>query len=284
MWHEHAINGHLLPLKQTSHTAAPLRATRLLCTVVVALLLTGCSDHQKRTWKYRSPADNYHAAMEAQNADERRDAVARIAESGYVTSDDSFHILDTAARTDQVSQTRCIAIRALSTYKDARPFTTLLMILQATTDGKEALPPNDDVRWETVTAMTQLSRKGVLTDQEPAIVRGILIKLAESDTSRNVRIAALEALGEFKDREVLLPLVRSLRTQDFAIAERAEGSLIRLTGETHYADADAWEKWIASAQDPFANAGRIPPTTRPAGPNWFDQQKRAFRRAIKLGE
>ena len=256
----------------------------IIAGMLAALLLTGCSDHQKRTWKYKSPSDNYRTALEAKNPDERRDAVARIAESGYVTSEDAFHVLDTAARTDAAFQTRCIAIRALAGYKDARPMKTLLMILQATTGGKDALPPNDDVRWETVTALTRLARKGALTDQEPDIVRGILIKLAEADPSRNVRIAALEALGEFKDRQVLLPLIRSLRTQDFAIAERAEGSLIRLTGETHYADADAWEKWLASAQDPFANAGHIPPTTRPAGPNWFEQQKRAFKRAIKLGE
>lgn len=256
----------------------------LIGMLLAALPMAGCSDHQKRTWKPRSPADNYRTALEAQNADERRDAVARIAESSYVTSEDAFQVLDAVARTDQVSQTRCIAIRALATYKDARPITTLLMILQATTGAKEALPPDDDVRWETVVAMTQLSRKGGLTGQVPVLVRDILIRLADTDTSRNVRIAAIEALGEFKERPVLLPLVRSLRTQDFAVAERAEGSLIRLTGETHYADADAWEKWLASTEEPFANAGRIPPSTRPSGPNWFEEQKRAFRRAIKLGE
>ncbi|MBP7935642.1 MAG: HEAT repeat domain-containing protein [Phycisphaerae bacterium] len=250
--------------------------------MIAVLLVVGCSDHQKRTWKHRSAADNYRTALEAENADDRRDAVARIAESGYVASEDAFQVLDTAARTDPAFQIRCIAIRALATYKDARPLKTLLMILQATTEAEQALPPNDDVRWETVAAMLKLSRKGALAGQEPSLVRDILIKLAETDTSRNVRIAALEALGDFKDRQVLLPLVRSLRTQDFAIAERAEGSLIRLTGETHYADADAWEKWIASAEDPFANAGRVPPSTRPAGPTWFDRQKRAFKRAIKL--
>jgi hypothetical protein len=45
---------------------------------------------------------------------------------------------------------------------------------------------------------------------------------------------------------------------------------------------DAWEAWVASTKDPFAHAGQTPQTTRPAGPNWWDQQARAWRRALKL--
>jgi len=253
----------------------------LVCTAFGALP-TGCAEQDKRPWIYRSPQQNYRTALEAEHADARRDAVARIAESTYYDSENAFAVLDAVARTDPVSQIRCIAVRAFSLYKDDRPVGPLLTILQARSRSQEALPADEDARWETVRALLALIRKGVVSDEFRPIARDILIKLLETDPSRNVRITSAEALGEFKDREVLAPLIRSLRNKDFGIAERAENSLISLTGVTHDYDATAWEAWVASAQDPFAHAGETPPVTRPAGPTWWDQQDRAWRRALRL--
>jgi len=253
--------------------------------VVLALsvLVTfGCSDHQKRRWRYRSAEQNLQTALQAEHPDERRDAVARIGESGYADREDVFHVLDAVARTDPVIQIRCIAVRTFTQYDDARPVGTLLTILQAKNPSDQALPPDDDLRWETVTALAALARKGVMSEAQRELVCRILIKLLETDPSRNVRIVAAKALAEFKDRQVLLPLIRSLRNEDFGIADRAEQSLIALTGVTHSYDADAWEAWVARVEDPFAHAGRVPQTTRPAGPTWWDKQARAWRRAIKL--
>jgi hypothetical protein len=97
-----------------------------------------------------------------------------------------------------------------------------------------------------------------------------------------VRLIAIALLAHFKDRQVLRPLIDLLNEPDFALAERAELTLIELTGTTHHFDPIAWETWVANASDPFANAGHTPQTTRPEGPNWWDRQKRSFKRAIKL--
>jgi len=254
----------------------------LVVLTLAGLVAAGCSDHQKRRWRYRPAERNFRTALEAEHPDERRDAVARIGESGYADREDAFHVLDAVARTDPVIQIRCIAIRAFARYDDARPVGTLLTVLQAKNPSEHALPPNDDLRWETASVLAALARKGVMNETQRDLVRPILVKLLETDPSRNVRIVAAKALAEFKDPQVLLPLIRSLRNEDFAIADRAERSLIALTGVTHYYDADAWETWVAQAEDPFANAGEIPQTTRPAGPTWWDKQKRAWRRALKL--
>ena len=61
------------------------------------------------------------------------------------------------ARTDPIQQVRCIAIRVLGGYYDARPVRPLLQILQATADSKDALPGNDDVRWEAASTLLTLS-------------------------------------------------------------------------------------------------------------------------------
>ncbi len=244
--------------------------------------LAGCAEQDKRPWIYRSPQENYRTALEAEHADARRDAVARIAESTYYDSENAFAVLDTVARTDPVSQIRCIAVRAFSLYKDDRPIKPLLAVLQARSGSQDALPADEDVRWETVRTLLALTRKGALSGEQQPLARDILIKLLETDPSRNVRITSAEALGEFKDREVLAPLIRSLRNKDFGIAERAENSLIALTGVTHDYDATAWEAWVASTQDPFARAGETPKVERAAGPTWWDKQDRAWRRALRL--
>jgi hypothetical protein len=254
----------------------------LLLGASFGVISLGCAEQDKRPWIYRSPQQNYRTALESQRGDERRDAVARIAESYYYDSPDAFAVLEAVARTDPVSQIRCIAIRAFAYYKDDRPIAPLLTILQAKAGSEHALPADDDIRWETVRALLALTRRGPLNGDQRTLARSILIKLLEADPSRNVRIVAAEALGEFKDREVLTPLIRSLRNRDFAIAERAERSLIALTGTTHDYDANTWEAWAASTKDPFAHAGETPQTTRPAGPTWWDQQARAWRRALKL--
>lgn len=260
-------------------------------TVVVLLIAcfgaAGCSRQAKRQWKYRSLDLAMQTALpedlSRSNPDERREAVARLAESGDYARQEVFPVLDAVARTDPVSQIRCIAIRGLSRYRDDRPVGTLLAILQASKPGDKALPADDDVRWEVLHALLELDQRNALDESQRAMVRDLAIRLAEFDPSRNVRVTATELLGCFKDRAVLSPLIRLVRDKDFAIAERAELSLIALTGTTHDFDADAWEKWLANTPDPFARAGQVPQTTRPAPPSWLEKQQRAIRRALKLG-
>ncbi len=243
----------------------------------------GCSDAQKRMWRPRSAQDNYAAALDASNADQRREAVARIAESHYVESQDAFDVLDAVARTDPVSQIRCIALRALAGYRDGRPVPTLLAVLQARPGSDEALPGDEHVRWEAVRALNALTRRGVLTEPQRQAATVLLTGMLETENDRQARIAVIEGLGLHRDRRVLTPLIGSLRNEDFAIADAAERSLIALTGVTHDYDADAWARWVAEASDPFEKAGQVPVTTRPAGPTWWDKQTRAWKRALKLG-
>lgn len=263
--------------------------TRALLVMLVVLLAggAGCSERSKRKWRHRSAEDNFRLALpedlEASDADERREAVIAICESRYVAREDAFRVLDAVAKTDPNTQIRCIAIRGLARCYDARPIGTLLTVLQAKPDSKEALPADEDVRWEALQAMVKLEARGVLDGPQREITRDVCIRLLDTDPSRRVKIVAAGALGAFQDRQVFQPLIRALRNRDFAIAERAELSLIALTGVTHDFDPDAWEQWLANAENPFENAGQTPQTTRPAGPTWWDKQKRAWRRALKLG-
>ena len=262
--------------------AHPARVLGVLAWLAVLTIAAGCSDAQKRRWLHRAPEQNFSDALDAEDADHRRDAVARIAESGYVTSNEAFAVLDTVARTDRVAQIRCVAIRALSRYDDDRPVGTLLAVLDAQGSDADALEADENVRWETVAALRVLAGKNVFEPAQQDLVRDVLIRLLEADPSRNVRIEAIKSMAHFKDRAVLLPLIRMLRSNDFALADQAERALIALTGTTHAYDAEAWEQWVATTADPFEHAGRQPDIPTPRGPTWWDKQERAFRRAIRL--
>jgi HEAT repeat protein len=251
---------------------------------VVILLVVGCSEADKRKWQRHTPEQNFTAALESTNADLRREAVVRIGESSYWASEDAFPVLDAVARTDPVPQVRCISIRVLARYRDDRPVKPLLEILTATSAEGDALPGNDDVRWEAARALTEMQRNLLLTAEQQNTACDLFVQLLRSDRSRNVRIVSTQALGGFQDRRVLTPLINCLRNEDFMIADSAERSLIVLTGQTHEYDADAWSKWVEQTPEPFANAGRPVTTTRPAGPSWWDAQQRAWRKTLKLGE
>lgn len=255
----------------------------VLCLFFVgsATTLVGCSDAQKRAWKPRSAEENYRIALESQNADERRDAVARIGENSYYWQPEAFEVLDAVARTDPAEQVRCIAVRVLARYVEPRPVPTLLAILTATEPGGQAIPAGDDLRWEACRALIEFQRRGLLAEeQEDAACEAYLT--LRTDRSRNVRIASIEALGEFRDRRVLTPLISTLRSEDFMLADTAERSLMSLTGVTHEYDADAWREWVEKTPDPFAHAGEDVATSRPAGPTWWDKQQRVWRKAMKL--
>ena len=254
----------------------------VLLLLVLIASIDGCSEADKRKFKPRSAEQNFSTALESKKADERRDAVVRIGEAGYFASEDAFNVLDVAARTDPAAQVRCIAIRTLGRYDDPRPVKTLLTILTVDGPGGEALPANDDVRWEAARALLALQRQGLLTAEEQSAAGEIHLRMLRTDRNRNVRLTATQALGLFRDPRVFTPLISALRSEDFMMADTAERSLMALTGVSHEYDADAWARWVALNPDPFAHAGEPVASTQPAGPTWWDKQQRVWRKALRL--
>jgi HEAT repeat protein len=220
--------------------------------------------------------------LEAKNADQRRDAVTRIGEAGYYASENAFHVLDAVARTDPAPQVRCVAVRTLARYQDERPVATLMAILTTDGAGGQAIPANDDLRWETARAVLAFHRRGMLTAEQQKTACDVYLQLLRNDRNRNVRLTAVEALGCFKDKRVLSPLINTLRGEDFMMADTAERSLMALTGVSHEYNADAWAKWVEQTPEPFAHAGEPVATSRPAGPTWWDKQQRVWRKALRL--
>lgn len=268
-------NGNPFPRKQSASFSAVL-------SLLLLITLPSCSERTKRMWSFHSPEENYRLALEAESPDERRKAVTRIGESGYVAGEEAFAVLDAVARTDPSQYVRCVAVTAFTRYGDGRPVPTLIAILQATPESRtDALPAGNELRAAAAGALADLNARGLVTDEYRAAACDIFLKLADATAPRQCRIVALRALGTFHDSRVFAPLTAALREQDFAIADTAERSLIALTGRTHNYDPDAWNKWLANTEDPFAHAGEAPPTSQPAGPSWWDAEKRKWEKFLK---
>jgi len=210
-------------------------------------------------------------ALASDNADDRRAGVVGLADSRDATTDWAIKVYDTIARTDNNAQVRCAAIRALFTSADAERVPTLLKLLDSADrriDGVRRAPGT--VRWEATKLLLVIVNDMTYDEsQREQIVKTLLDRLARDD-DRNVRLTAIDTLAYFAQRPIPSALIDVIEEDDFTLKHAAEQALITLTGTTHHHDPLAWRRWLAAADDPFSNAGEIPPESLQAKskPRW----------------
>lgn len=222
-------------------------------------IASGCDDSKRRWQESRRTARQWlDVALESDQADERRRAVEAISDKPEATTEWVIMAFDSIARTDVDPTVRVAALRGLG--KSAGPSTvpTLVKLLKPGDPPPDVHRAPPVVRWEAALLLRDISRAGKIDSVQSEEVISVLLARADTDDDRNVRIAAIEGLGSFKDQRVLAGLVLALKERDFAIQSAAEGSLRDLTGQSHNYDADEWAKWISGTNDPFAAAPPAP--------------------------
>lgn len=235
--------------------------------------LSGCSGGGKK-WadrhKHRSSREYLDMATESERPDERRKGVIGLAKSSDGKTEWARKVFDTLARTDPDMMVRCAALRALVPLVDAPTAETCLVLLKSPTsasDGvKEAPGP---VRWCAARLLNIAVRNAAFDEQQRGPIVETLITRLPEEPDQNAKLAMVEALGVFPERRVLEALISAMESQNFAIDHAAEVSLAELTGVTHDFNAEAWRQWLKEVDDPFANAGYMPPTLETG-----DKQKR----------
>ena len=208
-------------------------------------------------------------ALEAPGADDRRKGVVGLSDSRDGQADWAMKVYDTVARTDRDTMVRCAAVRAMAPGAGAAQIPTMIKLLGSTTQrSADCRAASAALRWEAAKLLLQIVRNYSYDEsQRPQIVSALLDRLAR-DSDRNVRLTAIETLAYFAERPIPDALVDAMEGDDFAIQHAAEESLIALTGQTHHHDTKAWRKWLAEAQDPFANAGQRPETAKVKSSAW----------------
>ncbi len=104
---------------------------------------------------------------------------------------------------------------------------------------------SDLVRWESAKALQRLYNEAVVPALNNAVV---------NDSSVDVRMAAANALGQYRERRVLEALIRALDDPSLGVSHHAQRSLRILTGENFGSDPVAWFDWSRGAAEPFAKA------------------------------
>lgn len=133
----------------------------------------------------------------------------------------------TALQHDDHAIVRCAAARALGRCGDPKQAPTLAAALR---DADAA------VRWDAAVALDQVIG--------PAAVEP-LRRAAASDTSVNVRVAALRALRHYPEKPVLETLLRCLGDQPFDVGFQAHESLVEITAQDAGYDGDKWAAILA---------------------------------------
>lgn len=208
-------------------------------------------------------------AVSDASADQRRIAVAKVADSDERSAEWAVKGFTTIALLESDSQARCVAVRALAEVQKPEAVDALLKILNHDDHPPhEVRPPDAVCRWDALDSLNAVCAAGVSADRAEEM-RDTFLKHLE-DENRHVRGAAARGLGNFKDLDVLRTLIASLRDEDFAVAYACEDSLVKLTGITNGADFLAWRNWLEKNEhQPFAKAGSIPESRRkPYATRW----------------
>lgn len=208
----------------------------------------------------RTPQQQMLIAVSSSDADLRRDALVRVAESKQYDTVWAVKGMTAIATLESDPHTRCVAIRGLVKSGDAGTCATMLKILNYEKHPpQEIRPPDRLTSWEATAALADLAARGDVSAEHADEVRETLIQRLKTDGERHTRMAAARGLGYYPADETVKALIEGLRDADFAAVRACEDALIRLTGHTGDCIPSEWEAWYEEHHENlFANAGAVP--------------------------
>jgi HEAT repeat protein len=226
-----------------------------LTLAILAMLLVGCGEKDARDFnelipRLLKPVNTYNNPEEAASnlfnvtsPDERRDAIAYLANKPYGFEPPYMKAYFLLSR-DPHSMVRAQAMRALgaSHKKEAIPY-----LINGNT-GKTGLADSEaEVRRDAAVGLTE--------NFDPSAIPA-LIDHVQKDTDDQTRVACARALKNAKTPEVYRALIAAMDDRDAAVVYAARQALITNTGQNLGYDPKAWLNWYAKT---------YPPTTQPAG-------------------
>ncbi len=122
---------------------------------------------------------------------------------------------------------------------------------------------NELVRWEAAKALQRIHNTQVASS--------LLKTLRIRNESRDVRVAAALALGQYNQDRVFQGLVWALDAQALAVNAAALESLTVLTGEDFGFNPTQWLHWYKACDDPFANGRDYKYPTYKRGATWLEK-------------
>jgi len=223
-----------------------VKVLRNILVLVIAAACGGCAQQSKNTGIDNvvkkmfgpSPKVLVKQMFESDDPDLRRDAIERLSEKDWGRRG-SYLKAYAILTEDPAATVRSAAVRALGRSGNAE---YAKEVIAALSDRKAS------VRTDAAVALDSIFAPDAI---EPLSAR------ATSDVSPDVRVAAAQALRQYRRADVLETLLRCLDDPKLAVRSRAAESLTELTGENAGTDARAWRRILDGKTDPFT-------TTAPA--------------------
>ncbi len=102
---------------------------------------------------------------------------------------------------------------------------------------------NELIRWE--------AAKGLSNVPDPSAIDPLAHAVGNPSESKNVRVAAAEALRHYHNLTAARALVNTLGGKDFGVAWQARQSLSEMTGADLRYDQHAWLDFLTSDKKPL---------------------------------
>lgn len=220
---------------------------RVAIAMAAVVLAGGCggrsADQRIKEWLTPTPTVVQVGRLRSDQADERREAVQAVAADRDARNDPSVvKIFCILARSDADPLVRSAAARGLANMESDEVVPTLSDV--AATDRSSY------VRGDAVASLGRQAKPECMTP---------LVRSARGDPSEDVRSAAVEALRQFKDVAAAKVLVAALSDPSLGVSLKAWESLRYMTGQNLPRQAQAWDDFLASTEEPFAIYGQPPP-------------------------
>lgn len=191
-----------------------------------------------------TPARAARMLTDSTSADTRRAGIIRLLEFKYTKRRPYTTAYEIMAQEDKDPTVRAAALRACNQARD-RAATPIF--IKALSDRRGASPQDP-----TGSELVRLeAAKGLANLPDPNAAGPLLKVVNDATESRDVRIAATDALKYYKTIEVARALSALLNDRDFSIAWQARRSLVYMTGRDFRYDAAAWLGYLSGPGKPL---------------------------------
>jgi len=215
--------------------------------VLTAILLGGCgaldfegapegSNSLLAVLRPPPPGQAARWAINPDNPDERYRGTLMLANSPF-GGEELYLQLYRDAVNDPAPNVRSAGVRGLANH--GTPEDAALIVDRLTDEDR-------NVRLEAARGLQRLHNPVAID----ALIRAI--DEEQGDPDADVRAEAADALGQYAERRVVLPLVGALADSSLVVNRNAARSLHTLTGQDFGFDRRAWTEWYEGTSDLFA--------------------------------
>ncbi len=212
-----------------------LRSSAFICSLIL-FFSTGCGAMRNvgELIAGDTPEKNALKMEDPASADQRREGMHFLVDHEFGKHPPYTVRYQQIAANDSDPLVRATAVRSLNISRDK---TATKVFIKALSD------PSPLVRLEGAKALYRVP--------DAAAVEKLLAMATANEETKDIRIAAAEALQHYKQLDVGRTLIGLLNTRDFALAWQARRTLKRLTGKDLNYDESAWLQFITGPSKPL---------------------------------